>query len=115
MEVVYEALEREHNRKGRNASIAFLIFVAIILFLPLLTYPDPPPGQEGILVNLGLPDQGQGDNNAGPAQPAEPVPTPPEPESTPPPPVEETAPDPEPTPDPTDPPCVGIECGVIGV
>lgn len=95
MEAVIEAQEREHNRRGRNASIIFAILVIIVMILPILTYPTPPPGQEGILVNLGLPDVGQGDDNAGPAAPAEPIPTPPQEEATPPPP-QEAAPDPEP-------------------
>ena len=53
-------------------SIAVHIGLLLLALLPLLTFPDPPPGQEGILVNLGLPDVGQGDNNAGPSAPAEP-------------------------------------------
>lgn len=44
--------------------------ILILGLLPFFTYPDPPPGQEGILVNLGLPDQGQGDENAAAAEPA---------------------------------------------
>ena len=97
MEAVIEAQEREHNRRGRNASIIFAFLVIIVMILPILTYPTPPPGQEGILVNLGLPDVGQGDDNAGPAAPAEPIPTPPQEEATPPP-SQEAAPDPEPQP-----------------
>ena len=31
-----------------------------ILFVSLLTFPDPPPGQEGILIALGEPDVGMG-------------------------------------------------------
>lgn len=98
MEAVYEAQEREHNRKGRVASIIFGVLIIIIMLIPFLTYPTPPPGQEGILVNLGLPDVGQGDDNAGPSAPAEPEVTPPEPETTPPPPAEAT-PEPEPQPE----------------
>lgn len=49
--------------------ISILIHLGLIVLglLPLLTYPDPPPGQEGILVNLGMPDVGQGEENAAPA------------------------------------------------
>lgn len=96
MEAIYEAQELEHKRKGRNASIAFAIAVIVLMLIPFLTYPTPPPGQEGILVNLGLPDEGQGIENAGPAEPSEPLPTPPEPEAATPPPTPETAPEPEP-------------------
>ena len=46
--------------------MSLLIHLALflLLLLPLLTYPDPPPGAEGILVNLGLPDEGAGVENA---------------------------------------------------
>jgi len=76
MEVRYLSQEKEHQRRGLIASIIFAILVLLVLLLPLLTYPVPPPGQEGILVNLGLPDQGQGNNNASPAEPALPQPAP---------------------------------------
>lgn len=87
--------EQINERKGRLAGgIAFLL-VVVLLFLPIIFYQTPPPGQEGILVNLGLPDLGQGDENAGPSAPAEvsepeyqPEPTPPKPEPTPPTPSE---------------------------
>lgn len=53
--------------------ISILIHFAIILLLllPLLTFPDPPPGAEGIRVNLGLPDQGSGVQNFAPPTPEE--------------------------------------------
>lgn len=97
MEAIYESQEKVHNRKGRIASIIFGILVIIIMLLPLLTYPTPPPGQEGILVNLGLPDVGDGPENAGPSEPAEPEVTPPQPETAPPP--AESAADPTPQPE----------------
>jgi outer membrane biosynthesis protein TonB len=40
--------------------------------LPLLKYPDPPPGQEGILIALGNPDEGTGPIEPG--GPEEPTP-----------------------------------------
>ena len=54
--------EEPKNRK-RSLLISALIelIIILLLFLPLLTYPDPPPGQEGILINFGLPDQGGGE------------------------------------------------------
>lgn len=76
--------EQKNKRYGVIISSIFHTLVIILLLIPLLTYPDPPPGQEGILVNLGIPDIGQGEENAGPSQPvaeqesepeAEPTPT----------------------------------------
>lgn len=49
-------------------SVTLHTLILILGLLPFFTYPDPPPGQEGILVNLGLPDQGQGEENAAPAE-----------------------------------------------
>lgn len=98
MEAVFESEELLHERRGRRAVYIFVVLVLIILFIPLLTYPDPPPGQEGILVNLGLPDVGQGEENAPPAEPAEAQPTPPQQETAPPPPAEQQA-EPEPQPE----------------
>ncbi len=76
-----------------------MIFHAVLItlaLLPFLRYPDPPPGQEGILVNLGLPDQGQGTENAPPDRSEEEVDPPPQPEPE----VSEPAIDPEPEPVP---------------
>jgi outer membrane biosynthesis protein TonB len=61
--------EDEQNKKrGMIISVAIHVILLMLALLPLLTFPDPPPGQEGILVNLGLPDQGQGTENAGPVR-----------------------------------------------
>jgi outer membrane biosynthesis protein TonB len=93
--------ERNKNKGMVVSTLIHVIFILLVLLPFMPPVPDPPPGQEGILVNLGLPDVGQGDENAGPAEPAEPEPEPePEP-STPPEPVkpEEVKPkpkDPEP-------------------
>lgn len=80
--------EDEQNKKrGMIISVAIHVVLVMMALLPLLTFPDPPPGQAGILVNLGLPDEGQGSENAGPAEPAtaEEVPVQPQEEATPPP------------------------------
>lgn len=66
--------EPKNRRRSAIMSVAIHLVLIFILFASILTFPDPPPGQEGILVNLGLPDVGQGDENAPPAAPAEPVP-----------------------------------------
>lgn len=70
MEAIIDHNEQKDKRNGRRASLIASIMVLILLLLPLLKYPTPPPGQEGILVNLGLPDLGQGTDNAGPSVPA---------------------------------------------
>ncbi|HMR44949.1 MAG TPA: hypothetical protein PKC40_13995, partial [Saprospiraceae bacterium] len=64
--------EEKNRKKGMVMSTLIHIVLILLAILPFLTYPDPPPGQEGILVNLGLPDQGEGDNNAGPSEPTAP-------------------------------------------
>ena len=92
--------DEQHKKRGMMVSVALHVVLLMLALLPLLTFPDPPPGQAGILVNLGLPDEGQGSENAGPAEPAiaEEVPDPPREEVTPPPPQETkpTKPEPEP-------------------
>lgn len=92
MEGVLSRREAKNHNAGMRTSIVFHIILIILALLPILFYPDPPPGQEGILVNLGIPDVGQGDENAGPAAPAEPEEVAPDPEPVP----EEPQPDPEP-------------------
>ncbi len=72
--------EIQNRRFGRLMSLLIHLALFLLLLLPLLTYPDPPPGAEGILVNLGLPDEGAGVENAPPEI------------------AEEQAPAPEPTP-----------------
>ncbi len=94
MDVLIASHERQDKRRGTIASIIFGILVIILMLLPLLNYPDPPPEQAGVLVNLGLPDMGQGNENAGPATPAvsEPEPEEEEPERE----VEKPQPKPQP-------------------
>jgi TonB family protein len=89
--------DEQHRKRGMMVSVALHVALIMLALLPLLTFPDPPPGQEGILVNLGMPDEGQGTDNAGPSAPiAEDLPDDPQPEDAAPP--EEVAP-PEPEPD----------------
>ncbi|MBK7427487.1 MAG: cell envelope integrity protein TolA [Saprospiraceae bacterium] len=54
--------EKENKRRGLITSIIIHALVLLIAILPLLSYPDPPPGQEGILVSFGGPDIGMGDS-----------------------------------------------------
>ncbi len=60
--------EIRNKNKARLWTALWVVLLLILLIIPILTYQDPPPGQEGILVNLGLPDQGQGNENAAPSQ-----------------------------------------------
>lgn len=90
MESIITQQERKNSNRGKVISVVVHIALILLALLPLLHYPDPPPGQEGIVVNLGLPDIGDGDNNAGPSAPAEPLPAEETPE------VEESQPEPEP-------------------
>jgi flagellar biosynthesis GTPase FlhF len=55
--------KEEKNRK-RAMIISAIVHLALILlaFLPLLTFPVPPPGQQGVLVSFGEPDKGRGDD-----------------------------------------------------
>ncbi len=54
--------EKENKRKGMITSVLVHILLLILLILPFIGYPVPPPGQQGILVSLGEPEQGQGDD-----------------------------------------------------
>jgi outer membrane biosynthesis protein TonB len=90
--------DEQHRKRGMMISVAIHVTLLMLALLPLLTFPDPPPGQEGILVNLGLPDEGSGDDNAGPtAEASEAVPDNPETEEVTPP--QETVSEPEPEPE----------------
>lgn len=88
--------EQENKRKGFITSTITHTVLILLLLLPLLRFPNPPPGQEGILVNLGA-DFGQGEENAPEesveAEEVQPQPT--EPEVTPPPAEPEPTPEPE--------------------
>ena len=89
--------DEQNKKRGMIISVALHVVIIMMALLPLLTFPDPPPGQAGILVNLGLPDEGQGVENAGPAEPAvsEETPQPPQEEAAPPPPASKPEPEPK--------------------
>jgi TonB family protein len=67
MDVLLDKHEKENKRKGVLVSAVIHTLLLALILLPLLTFPDPPPGQEGILVNLGS-DFGQGEENAAEAE-----------------------------------------------
>ena len=49
------------NRRGLIATIVYHILLLLLLVLAGLTYPVPPPGEEGILVNFGTDETGLGE------------------------------------------------------
>lgn len=53
--------EQTSQGKGWIVSLITHILVIIALFLPMIVNKTPPPEEEGLLVNLGLQDEGQGD------------------------------------------------------
>lgn len=83
--------EAGNRRKGLIFSIVLHTALIILAALYGFTFQNPPPEAGGIQVNLGIPDVGQGDENAPAGEPEPPAEEPePEPEKeTPPPPKEE--------------------------
>ncbi|NRB50648.1 MAG: energy transducer TonB, partial [Saprospiraceae bacterium] len=80
MAEVLTQVEEKNKKRGMTISVVAHVGLILLALLPLLTFPDPPPGQEGILVNLGLPDQGEGDENAAASAEEEEAQPEPEPE-----------------------------------
>jgi len=91
METLIEANQEDDQKKARVGAIIWIILLFMILIFPFMTIPNPPPGQEGIIVNLGLIDIGEGDENA-PIAEANEATSEPEAQETP---EEETKPEPE--------------------
>ncbi len=89
-------IQEKDEQRSRITSGVIHLGIVILLILPFLTYPVPPPGQEGIAVSFGEPDVGMG-NDRPITQDIDPdlSPTPPEAQKDV---VEETQPDPEPKP-----------------
>lgn len=87
------------DRLGKIVAGTALVLVLLLLLANIFSYQNPPPGQPGILVNLGFVDTGEGDQNAAAptapvVEPTPPVPTPPPPATPPPPPA--AVPEPQP-------------------
>ncbi len=57
---VVDTKEQSSLGKGWIVSLSMHILLLALLCLPFLVTHQPPPESEGLLVNLGLPDQGQG-------------------------------------------------------
>ncbi|PPK86488.1 outer membrane transport energization protein TonB [Neolewinella xylanilytica] len=99
MDITLTESEKRGDRTGKIVATVGAILIVALLLWPIFFFQNPPPGQPGILVNLGIVDMGQGEENApAPAEP-EPeevvVPTPPLPQNPPPPPPR-VDPDPQP-------------------
>ena len=58
----YQSADEKNRRKGFWSSAIVHLVLILIMILPLFQFPIPPPGQRGILVSFGEPDQGQGDD-----------------------------------------------------
>ncbi len=86
--------EEKNRRKGLIFSVVLHTTLILLLAFFGLSWQSPPPEPGGILVNLGIPDVGQGDENAPKGEPAPPV------EEVEPEPVEETPPPKETKPEP---------------
>lgn len=99
MDITLTESEKRGDRTGKIiATVGGILIIALLLW-PIFFSQNPPPGQPGILVNLGMIDMGQGEDNApAPSQPdrrpEREVVTPPVTETPPPPP--QTQPDPQP-------------------
>ena len=82
--------EQINRRRGWIFSVIFHILAIVLLALYGFTFQNPPPEPGGVMVNLGIPDVGQGDENAPAGEPAVPVEEPePQPEEETPPPAKE--------------------------
>ena len=64
MDQILSPAEEKNQKVGKITSTIFHIVIIALLFLPFFTYPDPPPGQEGVLVSLGQPEVGMNDTPA---------------------------------------------------
>ncbi|MFK7775857.1 MAG: hypothetical protein AB8F94_27285 [Saprospiraceae bacterium] len=64
MDQLLSPAEERNQKAGKITSTIFHIVIIALLFLPFFTYPDPPPGQEGVLVSLGQPEVGMNDTPA---------------------------------------------------
>ncbi len=84
MQITASLAELKNEKKARVIAIIFFTALVALLLFPLMWYQNPPPGQEGVVVNLGMIDVGDGDQNAPepssnvPTEEAEPQPAEPE-------------------------------------
>lgn len=64
MDTSLSPTEQKNRTTGKIVSAVIHIILVALLFLNFFTYPDPPPGQEGVLVSFGEPELGMNDDPA---------------------------------------------------
>jgi len=67
----------QDERKGKIISAIVHAIMLLLFIWPLMSYPDPPPGQQGVLVSFGMPDMGSGNDTPDTQQEEQVNPTPP--------------------------------------
>jgi len=65
------------RRRGWYTSLTVHAILLVLAILPFMTYQNPPPGQQGVLVSFGAPDMGSGDDRPDTQQEEEVEPEPP--------------------------------------
>ncbi len=51
---------KKSEKYGLTGTIVFHVLLILLFLLTGLTYMDPPPEEEGILINFGVDNQGSG-------------------------------------------------------
>ncbi|MBI2281489.1 MAG: hypothetical protein HYU68_12505 [Bacteroidetes bacterium] len=57
-----QLIKDKNNRAGLIGTILFHVLLLILFLFVGMTYPDPPPPEEGITINFGNSEDGMGDN-----------------------------------------------------
>lgn len=70
MSTVLSPQEIKDDRTGKTISIVLHAIAFLLLFMSFMEFQVPPPGQSGVLVSFGEPEQGRNDARAA-ATPAE--------------------------------------------
>ena len=58
MDEILSPADEQNKTAGKIVSAVVHIILIALLFIRFFTYPDPPPGQEGVLVSFGEPELG---------------------------------------------------------
>jgi hypothetical protein len=57
-----QIIKEKNNRAGLIGTILFHALLLVLFLFVGMTYPDPPPPEEGITINFGNSEDGMGDN-----------------------------------------------------